>query len=132
MACADRENVRLDKWLWAARFFKTRSLAAQAISAGHIRLNGSRAKAAKTPAPGDIVEITKGTTTWTVRICELSARRRGAAEAQTLYQETEESERRRERLAAEMRANPLARLDSPGRPSKRDRRRIDRLRGKSG
>lgn len=130
MALSDPQHVRLDKWLWAARFFKTRSLAAQAIAAGHVRLNGSRAKAAKNPAPGDTLEITKGTATWTVHVCELSARRRGAAEAQTLYQETEESQLRRERLAAELRANPLAGLDSRGRPSKRDRRRLGRLRGK--
>ncbi len=130
MTSTDPQHVRLDKWLWAARFFKTRSLAAQAIAAGHIRLNGSRAKAAKALAPGDMLEIIRGTTTWTVRVRELSARRRGAAEAQMLYEETEESRERRERLAAEIRANPLARLDSPGRPSKRDRRRLDRLRGK--
>jgi len=130
MTSGETQQVRLDKWLWAARFFKTRSLAAQAISAGHIRLNGSRAKAAKAPALGDTLEITKGTTTWTVTVRELSRRRRGAAEAQALYQETDDSRLRRERLAAEMRANPLAGLDRPGRPSKRERRRLDRLRGK--
>ena len=119
-------TVRLDKWLWAARFFKTRSQAKTAIDGGHVRLNGKRAKAAKEVKCGDTLDIRRGWEGLTVRVEGLSGRRRGAAEAAVLYRETEASMAKRER---EMELRRAARLQSSyGRPSKRDRRRMERFR----
>ena len=119
-------TVRLDKWLWAARFFKTRSQAKTAIDGGHVRLNGKRAKAAKEVKCGDTLDIRRGWEGFTVHVEGLSERRRGAAEAAVLYRETEASMAKRER---EMELRRAARLQSSyGRPSKRDRRRMERFR----
>ena len=117
--------MRLDKWLWAARFFKTRSLAVQAIDAGHISVNGERAKAAKVLRPGDAIEIRKPPFVHAIVVKGLSERRGPAAEAQALYEETLESRSRRTQLAAELRsvsAGPRFR----GRPTKKDRRDYER------
>jgi ribosome-associated heat shock protein Hsp15 len=124
----DGPRVRIDKWLWAARFFKTRSLAAQAIDGGRVKVNGARVKPARDMHVGDEVEISIGEIGWVLRVKELSAQRRGAPEAQQLYEETEESrakrietiERRRTRGADPFRAEG-------GRPTKRDRRMIRRF-----
>jgi len=117
--------MRIDKWLWAARFFKTRTLAAEAIGAGHISVNGERAKAAKALKAGDAVEIRRPPFTHSVVVKALSGRRGSAAEAQALYEETPESRARRVQLSAEMRsmsAGPRFR----GRPTKKDRRDYER------
>jgi len=129
---ADAERgVRLDKWLWAARFFKTRALASKAISGGMVSLNGERAKAGKTPKVGDELVIRRGTTVFAVIVRTLSGTRRGATEARTLYEETAESIARREKLAELQRANALPdNRPRLGRPSKRDRREINRFRGR--
>jgi ribosome-associated heat shock protein Hsp15 len=122
-------HVRLDKWLWAARFYKTRSLATAAIGAGNVRVAGERVKPARDAKAGDELQIRRGDDVMDVVVRELSSVRGPAPVAQRLYEETEESRQRRAR-AAERRA--LARepaLDIKGRPTKRDARELRRLRG---
>ncbi|HWK62222.1 MAG TPA: RNA-binding S4 domain-containing protein [Eoetvoesiella sp.] len=124
------EQIRLDKWLWAARFFKTRSLCAQEIGKGRILLNRQLPKASREVKPGDLVEIRRGDATVTVIVQAVSNVRGPAQAAQQLYTETPESIAARER-AAELRRlapEPARDLDA-GRPTKRDRRAIERLRG---
>lgn len=121
-------RVRIDRWLWAARFFKTRSQAAEAIHAGHIQINGIRAKAAKDVGPEDVLDITHGTQHWTVVVRDTEERRGTAVRAQELYEEVPESRERRERQRAEHRFAPVPGADLGTRPTKRDRRRIDRVR----
>jgi len=125
--------MRIDKWLWAARFFKTRSLATTAIAGGKVHLNGERTKAGKDLRVGDTITITRGQLTYTVVVRALSERRGPATAAQELYEETEDSIRERERMIAFLKATALPDNRPPGargRPSKRDRREIDRLRGR--
>ncbi len=117
--------MRLDKWLWAARFFKTRALAAEAIGAGHVSVNGERAKAAKALRAGDAVEIRRPPFTHAIVVKGLSERRGPAVEAQALYEETPESRARRAQLTAEMRS-VSAGPRFPGRPTKKDRRDYER------
>ncbi|HXS52796.1 MAG TPA: S4 domain-containing protein [Usitatibacter sp.] len=120
--------MRIDKWLWAARFFKTRTLAAQAIEAGHVSVNGERAKAAKPVKPGDAVVVRRPPFEHTVLVKGLSERRGPASEAALLYEETAESRARRTVLAAEMKALPSPRFK--GRPTKKTRRDYEKwLRG---
>jgi len=123
-------QVRLDKWLWAARFFKTRSLATQAVAGGHVRVNGRSAKPSRPVNVGDTVSITKGPVSWTVLVRETSARRGGASTAAALYEETQESALLRQRISAERRAlrTELEHVREGARPSKRDRRRLERWR----
>ncbi|HET7362160.1 MAG TPA: RNA-binding S4 domain-containing protein [Burkholderiales bacterium] len=119
--------MRLDKWLWAARFFKTRSLAQQAVVAGRVQLNGDRSKSAHELKAGDRVVVRVGDWRWEVKVKALSERRGPAAEARKLYDETEASRAERERRADLRRwgAEPAAALR--GRPTKRDRRLLDDL-----
>ena len=120
--------MRLDKWLWAARFFKTRSLAVEAISAGHVSVNGERAKAAKTLRAGDAVEVRRPPFVHSIVVKGLSERRGPAIEAQALYEETPESRERRAQMAAELKGFAAPRFR--GRPTKKDRRDYERwLRG---
>ncbi|HWH15522.1 MAG TPA: RNA-binding S4 domain-containing protein, partial [Miltoncostaeaceae bacterium] len=116
-------RVRLDRWLWAARFFKTRSLAAEAVQGGRVDVNGTRAKPSKELRVGDRVDLTIGSVAWTVDVRGLSDRRGPAPEAQRLYEETDESRERRERHAAQRRLAPAPGADLGARPTKRDRRR---------
>jgi ribosome-associated heat shock protein Hsp15 len=116
--------MRIDKWLWAARFFKTRTLAVQAIEAGHVSVNGERAKPAKALKPVDTVVVRRPPFEHTVLVKALSERRGPAAEAALLYEETEESRARRTVLAAEMKALPSPRFK--GRPTKKTRRDYER------
>ncbi len=120
-------GVRLDKWLWAARFFKTRSLAAEAVNGGKIQLNGHRAKRAKQVHPGDEVRIRKGPFEQSVIVCGLAEKRGPAKVAQTLYEETAESLHRREMLAIQLKSAPETSFRAKGRPTKRERRDIDRF-----
>jgi ribosome-associated heat shock protein Hsp15 len=122
-------KVRLDRWLWAARFFKTRSLATEAVQGGRAHVNGARAKPAKEVGPGDTVEVTVGQTRWTVVVRGVSERRGPAPEARLLYEETGESAARRAREADARRMAPAPGTDLGARPTKRDRRRIQSLRG---
>jgi len=126
---SDTGSVRLDKWLWAARFYKTRSLATAAISAGDVRVARERVKPARSVKAGDELQIRRGDDVIDVVVRELSSARGPAPVAQRLYEETDESRQRRA-TAAERRA--LARepaLDIKGRPTKRDARELRRLRG---
>lgn len=117
-------RVRLDKWLWAARFYKTRSLAKTAIDGGKVHLNGTRAKAAKEVAVGDTLVITRGDATQTVAVTALADRRGSAAIAATLYAETEESINTREAIRAQRRMERAGLTVPARRPSKQDRRRL--------
>ena len=118
------EKVRIDKWLWAARFFKTRSLAAKAVSGGHVHLNGKRIKPARTVQVGDELQIRRGLSEFVVFVESLSSRRGPAVQARTLYRETEESEQRRQMAAEERRLKPDQAVSPNRRPDKRDRRKI--------
>ena len=112
--------MRIDKWLWAARFYKTRSVASQAIEAGHVVVNGERAKPAKVVKPGDEVLVRRPPFEHTVIVKALSEKRGGAADAALLFQESDESRARRAVLAAQMKAAPTPRFR--GRPTKKTRR----------
>jgi ribosome-associated heat shock protein Hsp15 len=124
------ERVRMDKWLWAARFFKTRSMAARACDLGRIASNGHTAKPAREVHTGDMLHIKNDSGEFTVEVLVLSEMRGPAAVAQTLYRETAESQEQRRKLAEERRNNPHFEDDREGRPSKRDRRQLGRLRGR--
>lgn len=123
--------VRLDKWLWAARFFKTRSLAVDAIKKGQVRLGGERAKPGRGLRIGERLQVQKGELSFDVEVMALSDRRGPAREAQQLYRETDASRAAREAAAAQRRAARLsAPTPPPGRPDKHARKRIRRLLGK--
>ncbi|MDQ8022870.1 MAG: RNA-binding S4 domain-containing protein [Moraxellaceae bacterium] len=121
--------VRIDKWLWAARFFKTRTLATEAVEGGKIHVNGLRIKPAKDVKPGDRVEISIGETRWELVVQQLSEKRGPATVARTLYEETAESSARRAALAESRRfeVEPADWMPE-GRPTKRARRMLERLR----
>lgn len=122
-------GVRLDKWLWAARFYKTRSLATAAVTAGEVRVARERAKPARVVRPGDEVQIRRGDDVINIVVRELSGVRGPASVAQRLYQETEESRRRRAEAAERRRLAREPALHIKGRPTKRDARVLRRLRG---
>ena len=131
MASEDGDRkVRLDKWLWAARFFKTRSLAADAIETGKVEVNGERAKRAKQLQVGDLLRVRLGPYHHTVAVKALSERRGPASVAATLYEETADSKKAREAMQAQVKAAQLVSSYERGRPTKKDRRDIERLRGK--
>lgn len=119
--------MRVDKWLWAARFFKTRSLATTAVDGGHVEVNGERAKPAKQIRVGDELRIRLNQDTHVVHVRALAERRGPASAARALYQETEDSRRERERLAEQRRLAPTPAYESGGRPTKRDRRDLSRV-----
>jgi ribosome-associated heat shock protein Hsp15 len=122
------ERVRIDKWLWAARFFKTRGAATEAVLGGHVQVNGARVKPARDVVVGDRLEIRRGQQRFTVTVTGLAERRGPASAAAELYEEDPESIAARERQRDERRlANPLG-SDLTARPTKRDRRRLDALR----
>lgn len=124
---AEETKVRLDKWLWAARFFKTRSQASQAISGGKVHVDGSRVKPSRPVLVGDEIRIQKGPAEFNVIVRAVSGQRRGAPEAQLLYTESEESIRNRELAKEERRLLRAEGIAPPGRPSKRDRRQIKKF-----
>jgi ribosome-associated heat shock protein Hsp15 len=123
------DKMRLDKWLWAARFFKTRSLATQAIEHGRVKLNGERVKPAHDIRPGDRLAIHLGEADWALTVRGLSMQRGPAPVAQALYEEDPASQARRQQQASERKlaASPAAEIK--GRPTKRDRRQIHRFTG---
>jgi ribosome-associated heat shock protein Hsp15 len=127
----DDGRVRLDKWLWAARFFKTRALAAEAIAGGKVQVNGDRVKRAKPLQIGDEIRIRQGPYEHRVVVRELSDRRGPAAQAARLYEERPESVAAREAMALRLKSvHSMFASDAKGRPTKRDRREIERLKGK--
>jgi len=124
----ESDRVRLDKWLWAARFFKTRSLATEAVAGGKVEVNGEHAKPAKAIKPGDEVRVRLGPYEHTLMVRALSERRGPASVAQTLYEETAASREGRERLAAQLKLAPAAFVyEEKGRPTKKDRRELSRF-----
>lgn len=118
------EKVRVDKWLWAARFFKTRSLASKAVSGGHVHLNGGRVKPSRTVHVGDRLQVRRGLEEFTVDILALSSRRGPATVARTLYEESEDSITLREEAREQRRLVRAPASRPEGRPGKRDRRKI--------
>lgn len=121
------DSVRLDKWLWAARFFKTRALAKKAIEGGKVHYNGARAKTSKSVEIGALVRVPQGWDYWEVEVVALSDQRRGASEARELYRETPESEARRLREAEGRRLTNQAMQHPLRRPDKKQRRDIHRF-----
>jgi ribosome-associated heat shock protein Hsp15 len=128
MTADDADRVRLDKWLWAARFFKTRSAATEAIAGGKVEVNGERAKPAKAIKPGDEVRLRHGPYEHTLIVRALAERRGSAVVAQGLYEETAASREARERLSAQLKLAPATFVyEEKGRPTKRDRRELSRF-----
>jgi len=121
------ERVRLDRWLWAARFFKTRALSAAAVAGGKVHVNGTRAKPAKQLQAGDAVRVRVGPYEWLVTVRALSERRGPPAAAHALYEESVEGRVARERLAEQHKMAPAPAYQGRGRPTKRDRREMERL-----
>ncbi len=120
-------RVRLDKWLWAARFYKTRSLAKTAIDGGKVRLNGARPKAAKEVAAGDTVTVTRGEVVQQVTVTAVAERRGSATVAAELYDESEASIANREAIRVERRLQRAGMVAGKGRPNKKERRRLMQL-----
>jgi len=118
------EEARMDKWLWAARFFKTRSLAAEAVNGGKVEVNGARAKPSRAVKPGDEISVRHGPYEWTVVVMHVAKLRGPAAQARLLYQETEASRRKRKAAIARLKLERPPEFDHSGRPSKKDRRAI--------
>lgn len=129
-ASATSASLRIDKWLWCVRLFKTRSVAAEAVKSGHVRLNGARVKAAREVKVGDGMTVARGDVEIEITVTAIPARRGPAAEAALCYEEAPESVARREQAAA---ARAALRIAPPtqGRPDKRTRRLLARLRGES-
>jgi ribosome-associated heat shock protein Hsp15 len=125
---SDQSHIRIDKWLWAARFFKTRGLAQAAVAAGKVRLHGERVKPAKTIGIGDELAIRIGEYDWVITVKGLSARRGPAAAAVQLYEEHEDSRAQRLAQIAERKAHGSVWGERKGRPTKRERRQIIRFR----
>ncbi len=123
------DKVRLDRWLWAARFYKTRSLAAAAIDGGKVQHRGMRVKRSQLVQVGDEVRIRKPPYEFLVVVEALAEHRGSASDAQRLYRETATSMAAREKLREQLRHQPTAAYEGKGRPTKKDRRKIDRLRG---
>lgn len=120
--------MRVDRWLWTARWFKTRALATQAVAGGKVRLNGRRVKPAADLRAGEELEIVRGPYTYVVVVRGLAERRRSAAEAALLYEETEESRKARDVRRIQMRDVPVPSYEGKGRPTKRERRKLERAR----
>jgi ribosome-associated heat shock protein Hsp15 len=125
----DDDPLRIDKWLWAARFFKTRSLAARAVDAGRVKVNGEGAKPSRGIKAGDELAIRAGEYEWTVEVLALSRQRGPAVRAALLYAEREDSRARREALQAQRKTQPHPAAGVKGRPTKKDRRLIHRFTG---
>jgi ribosome-associated heat shock protein Hsp15 len=125
------EKIRLDKWLWAARFFKTRSLATDAINGGKVHVNEARVKPARAVQIGDVLEIRRGFDEYKVIVKNLSERRGPAREAVLLYEETADSIKKREELAEQRRLRALASPQPDHRPNKKERRHIIRFQRKT-
>lgn len=124
------DSQRLDKWLWTARFFKTRSLAAKAVAGGKVQVAGQRVKPARRVSAGDLLQIRRGPVQWDVVVRGVAGQRRPASEAIALYLETEESRARREQAAERRKIEAGERRLRLGRPSKRERRELTRLKGR--
>ncbi|MGO1499816.1 MAG: ribosome-associated heat shock protein Hsp15 [Marinobacter sp.] len=129
---SDDPQVRLDKWLWAARFYKTRSLAKTAVEGGKVHYNSQRCKPGRLVRPGAMLTIRLGWQEKIIVVDDVSERRRGAPEAEKLYHETEDSVKKREDLSWQRKTMQAAQLPPARRPSKKDRRDIQRFRDQNG
>lgn len=125
MTAEGHDGVRVDKWLWAARLYKTRALAVTAVEGGKVQVNGQRVKRAKLVHPGDQLRIRQGAYEYDLTVLGLAERRGPAAEAATLYHETDASRRRREELQFQLKHAAPPTFRTKGRPTKRERREID-------
>ncbi|HEY3220045.1 MAG TPA: RNA-binding S4 domain-containing protein [Gemmatimonadales bacterium] len=123
----DADSVRVDRWLWAARFYKTRALAAAAVAGGKVQVNGSRAKPAKQLHVGDSLRVRVGPYDWILTVRAVTGRRGSARDAQLLYDESPEGRANRERLAEAHRIAPTPTYQGKGRPTKKDRRKLELL-----
>jgi len=123
----NERTVRLDRWLWAARFFKTRALASSAIAGGKVHVNGTRAKPAKQLRVGDSLRVRVGPYEWLVTVRALTERRGSAKDAQLLYDESPDGRAARERLAEAHKLAPTPTYQGKGRPTKKDRRKLELL-----
>lgn len=134
MAASESDNakVRLDKWLWAARFYKTRSLAKEAVEGGKVHYNSQRCKPSRVVQPGAILTLRLGWQEKVIVVDDISERRRGAPEAQKLYHETEDSIKKREERSWQRKTMQAAQLPPARRPSKKDRRDLQRFRDQNG
>lgn len=134
MAASESDNakIRLDKWLWAARFYKTRSLAKEAVEGGKVHYNSQRCKPGRVVQPGAILTLRLGWQEKVIVVDDISERRRGAPEAQKLYHETEDSIKKREDRSWQRKTMQAAQLPPARRPSKKDRRDIQRFRDQNG
>jgi len=121
------DRVRLDRWLWAARFFKTRALASAAVAGGKVQLNGGRAKPAKLVQAGDQLRVRVGPYDWILTVRAVTERRGSSKDAQLLYDESTEGKVARARLAEAHRLAPSPRYEGKGRPTKKDRRKLELL-----
>ncbi len=121
------DRVRLDRWLWAARFFKTRALAAAAVAGGKVQVNGSRAKPAKQVQAGDNLRVRLGPYDWIITVSAVTERRGSARDAQLLYDESPDGRAARERLAEAHKIAPTPAYQGKGRPTKKDRRKLELL-----
>ncbi len=127
----DKQNspktMRLDKWLWCARFYKTRRLATDAIKSGKVKSNGDKIKPSHVVKPGDLYTIRRGPYIYEITVLRLATHRRPASEAMLLYEENQDSKSQREQLAEQLKAQNAMLPHSQGRPTKRERRRIIRF-----
>lgn len=123
-------SIRVDKWLWTARFFKTRTNAAEAVSGGHVHVDGERVKPARKVRTGDRLRIRRGPVEWEIIVQGVAARRGPATEARELYEETEESLHRRTQAAEERRLTANNGYRGIGKPSRKERRDLERLKGR--
>jgi ribosome-associated heat shock protein Hsp15 len=124
-AASGVERLRIDKWLWAARFYRTRSLAAAAVEAGQVRVGGERVKPSRAVHVGETIEVRKAGLAWTVEVTGITDRRGAATDAAQLYREREDSRLVREDEVARRRAAAASTPQSSGRPTKRDRRKLE-------
>jgi ribosome-associated heat shock protein Hsp15 len=124
-AASGVERLRIDKWLWAARFYRTRSLAAVAVEAGQVRVGGERVKPSRAIHTGETIEVRKAGLAWTVEVTGIADRRGAATDAAKLYREREDSRAARDEEVARRRAAAASAPLLPGRPTKRDRRKLE-------
>lgn len=124
-------GMRIDRWLWIARLYKTRTQAGEAVDGGKVQLNGQRVKPARTVRVGDRVRVRKGPYEYQLEVLALSERRGPAAEAARLYRESEESRSAREELTLRLKNDPWARVTTTGRPTKKERRDLEKFRGRT-
>jgi ribosome-associated heat shock protein Hsp15 len=123
----NEDSIRVDKWLWAARFFKTRAQASAAVAGGKVQLNGARAKPAKPVRIGDELRVRVGPYDWLITVRALTERRGSARDAQLLYDESPAGRAARERLAEAHKIAPAPAYEGKGRPTKKDRRKLEEL-----